>query len=92
MSDGTLKLEKPHKNPDEEAILDEIIAMEADRLKFKPRDPPPELKAFIEEAPLELLQGVLIEVLATMKDREWSIGSLLARYLLMMVGDEESEE
>ena len=83
---------KQFNNSEEESILDDILALEADRIKFKPRDPPPQLQAFIEQASLEQLQGVLIEVLAAMKDCGWAVGGLLTRCLMMMVGDENQRD
>jgi len=70
-----------------ESLLEEIIALEAESVNFNPQDPPPEVQAFIDDASLGQLQGLLLEVLAAMKDQGWAPSDIMARLLLILCDD-----
>ena len=84
--------DKRHDNPEDEEILDEILALDSIRADFRPQAPPLEVQAFIDSATLQRLQGTLIEVLAAMKDHGWGGAKLLLRLLSMMLEDDEEEQ
>jgi len=84
---GYSEMDDQQEASSSESLLEILMSLESEPINFAPQDPPPEIQAFIDIASLKQLQGTLLEVLAAMKDKGWTPGGLLARFLLKMVED-----